>query len=683
MPLRPVCNIRKRRVLFDRHLTFSLHSKVLAMIAKPAARHTVAMSTSVRNRSIFKPQNTDASSSVASATLRAASLARRKKEEKLAAQKQSLVGSENVSPLVAPVAISCKSNETTVVASAVADHNPTADVQEHVPESATNITCVETEAPSHATNLTCVETEVPSHTTNLTCAEIEALSNQHAAVVANAAQDSSSFSELPRMVSSGVDAWVSTRVGAVVHGVASAFDSARAFITGESTGSRIGGTPVRQSTSPIIAISSEAQAEIAACSSSQREDGTVVVDLRKRRRTFVVDSQPFASFKSPEDKAKSRSDIVKVKEELDLATEKFLEEERNHEATCAKLSIAEENVSRLKQELLQAEEAASITRREKEELDVVLRSHAAEIQTLNQQVAELNEQVAMLPVMEQELAKTNEILAIERKKRKDDQEEIAQVHSLRRQVAELQTTLLCDSDIRRKLHNQLQELRGNVRVMVRIRPALEKEGASESKILLGKNSATGTSKSAVKIAKLQDDPKGKESPFYTFDFDRVFSKEEDQASVFAEISKLVQSALDGYKVCIFAYGQTGSGKTHTMMGSEGGVGCDGDTSGVIPRAIRQVFASCSALETQGWSFSLVACFLEIYNDGLRDLLATNPSSKSKKEGSSKDEEKLDIHHDNGDTVVKNLTYVTVSSAEQLLVQMPWLHCVIFFLWDAD
>ena len=67
--------------------------------------------------------------------------------------------------------------------------------------------------------------------------------------------------------------------------------------------------------------------------------------------------------------------------------------------------------------------------------------------------------------------------------------------------------------------------------------------------------------------------------------------------MFEEISGLVQSALDGYRVCIFAYGQTGSGKTHTMLGSH-------EAHGVIPRAMDQVFRSAAELGDQGWTFEM-------------------------------------------------------------------------------
>lgn len=44
---------------------------------------------------------------------------------------------------------------------------------------------------------------------------------------------------------------------------------------------------------------------------------------------------------------------------------------------------------------------------------------------------------------------------------------------------------------------------------------------------------------------------------YNFDFDLVFNNQCSQEDVFLEVSALVQSALDGFNVCIFAYGQTG------------------------------------------------------------------------------------------------------------------------------
>ncbi|RHY85054.1 hypothetical protein DYB35_007419 [Aphanomyces astaci] len=71
-----------------------------------------------------------------------------------------------------------------------------------------------------------------------------------------------------------------------------------------------------------------------------------------------------------------------------------------------------------------------------------------------------------------------------------------------------------------------------------------------------------------------------------------------------EVSDFIQSAIDGYHVCIFAYGQTGSGKTFTIMGC------------------------CSTLGEQGWSYSLEVTFMEIYNETIRDLLSpSDPSVK--------------------------------------------------------
>ena len=62
---------------------------------------------------------------------------------------------------------------------------------------------------------------------------------------------------------------------------------------------------------------------------------------------------------------------------------------------------------------------------------------------------------------------------------------------------------------------------------------------------------------------------------------------------------VVQSALDGYNVCIFAYGQTGSGKTFTMEGP-GVLSADSDDVGMIPRAVTQVFETAAALTDKGW-----------------------------------------------------------------------------------
>lgn len=109
----------------------------------------------------------------------------------------------------------------------------------------------------------------------------------------------------------------------------------------------------------------------------------------------------------------------------------------------------------------------------------------------------------------------------------------------------------------------------------------------------------------------------------SFTFDKVFGPSATQAEVFEEVSQLVQSALDGYKVCIFAYGQTGSGKTYTTLGTPG-------NAGLIPRAVEQLFTSAKSLESsQGWAFQMKASMLEVYNEEIRDLLGKGPPAGKK------------------------------------------------------
>ena len=108
-----------------------------------------------------------------------------------------------------------------------------------------------------------------------------------------------------------------------------------------------------------------------------------------------------------------------------------------------------------------------------------------------------------------------------------------------------------------------------------------------------------------------------------FTFDKVFGPESKQDEIFHEVSQLVQSALDGYKVCLFSYGQTGSGKTHTMLGAG-----EGDQRGIIPRAVQKVLEQAESLKSKGYSYTMEASYVEIYNEQVIDLL--NPVASNAK-----------------------------------------------------
>lgn len=205
-----------------------------------------------------------------------------------------------------------------------------------------------------------------------------------------------------------------------------------------------------------------------------------------------------------------------------------------------------------------------------------------------------------------------------------------------------------EETLRRKLHDQVQQLKGNVRVFCRIRPSLDCEPASE----ITPMQFPDESDDAKEINVMGPEEKSSLGVITRknnhFAFDRVFGPNTENREVFDEISQLVQSALDGYNVCIFCYGQTGSGKTYTMSSDDG----------MIPRAVHQIYETAQSLEEKGWHYKMTGNFVEVYNENLNDLLG-QPDEFDKK--------KHEIRHDmqRGTTTITNVTSIDLHSPQMV------------------
>ncbi|KKA28206.1 hypothetical protein TD95_003318 [Thielaviopsis punctulata] len=199
---------------------------------------------------------------------------------------------------------------------------------------------------------------------------------------------------------------------------------------------------------------------------------------------------------------------------------------------------------------------------------------------------------------------------------------------------------------RRILFNKYQELKGNIRVMCRVRPVVNGAEGEVAQIEF-----PDADQSSAKISVMGPEEKSSlgyvTRKDYPFEFDRVFSPAVKNDEIFDEISQLVQSALDGYNVCIFCYGQTGSGKTYTMSSPDG----------MIPRATHMIYDTVTKLKEKSWSYTMEGCFIEVYNEELNDLLTpADPRAK-----------RLDIRHDEfrKQTTVVNCKTVRLTSPENV------------------
>jgi len=118
-------------------------------------------------------------------------------------------------------------------------------------------------------------------------------------------------------------------------------------------------------------------------------------------------------------------------------------------------------------------------------------------------------------------------------------------------------------------------------------------------------------------------------------------------------ARMLQHTLQGFNTCLFCYGQTGTGKTTTIMGSAS----PPSERGLLMRLVDDIFEEVEK-RTSGQTH-LVMQMLEVYNEKLNDLLASDTPHEVKK--------KINIHvHPELGVYLTGATEVPVKTAEECI-----------------
>ena len=219
--------------------------------------------------------------------------------------------------------------------------------------------------------------------------------------------------------------------------------------------------------------------------------------------------------------------------------------------------------------------------------------------------------------LEMEFKEQSEVLAlykhkIEEMERKDkeEQEEFIkleeELRNLLKQRKEDENQLIEFKEKRREINNELQTLKGNIRVYLRIKPL----GKDKKCVLKISDNHQLTLLLPAESAKSKHAKKS-----YEYKFEHIFDHGTTQKEIFEELQGLMQSVIDGFNVCIFAYGPTGTGKTYTITGD----GTD-KNKGLAPRAIESLFKEIEANNTKDTETTCQVQMLELYNNKEVNLL---------------------------------------------------------------
>eukprot|EP00755_Sulcionema_specki_P007239 Sspe_Gene.37695::Locus_18195_Transcript_1_1_Confidence_1.000_Length_2502::g.37695::m.37695/K10396/KIF5; kinesin family member 5 len=137
-----------------------------------------------------------------------------------------------------------------------------------------------------------------------------------------------------------------------------------------------------------------------------------------------------------------------------------------------------------------------------------------------------------------------------------------------------------------------------------------------------------------------------------YNYDGCFLPDCTQEEIFVTVGRpTVEHVLKGYCSAIMAYGQTGTGKSFTMSNMKAG------QEGVIPRSAGYLFEKIAA--DPGRNYELSANFVQIYRDGLSDLMKPPEASPSGKD-------KVEIRFEKSSVLLIGATTVKIDSKEDFM-----------------
>lgn len=205
----------------------------------------------------------------------------------------------------------------------------------------------------------------------------------------------------------------------------------------------------------------------------------------------------------------------------------------------------------------------------------------------------------------------------------------------------------------KKYYNEIQELRGNIRVYCRIRPSLKPlntaNNNNNNKCVYSPDYSTVNLCSKKPYNNNNNNNTVSLNYDFTYEYDYVFNENSKQEEVFEEVKPLIICALDGYNTCIFAYGETGSGKTYTMEGYE-------NNYGITYRTFELLFNEKIIKEKSNDNKIKIKYrmyMVEIYNETVRDLL--------------NDLKPIDIHQKNdGSVYLPDVVKKEINSYEEVI-----------------